>query len=108
MTPRETLENWQRAGRKVVHEADAKDLLQQIGIPVPKRDPAEGRCVAKLCHDDYPHKSDHGLVRLGLSPDEAKQAAAEMADETLAAASSAEIHKIENNQGAREGVAVWT
>lgn len=35
-------------------------------------------------------------------------AAAEMADETLAAASSAEIHKIENNQGAREGVAVWT
>ena len=46
MTPRETLENWQRAGRKVVHEADSKDLLQQIGIPVPKRDPAEGRCVA--------------------------------------------------------------
>jgi len=79
MTQRETLENWQRAGRKVVHEADAKDLLQRIGIPVPKRDPAEGRCVAKLCHDDYPHKSDHGLVRLGLSPQEAKQAAAEMA-----------------------------
>ena len=80
MTPRETLENWQRAGRKVVHEADAKDLLQRIGVPVPQRDPAHGRCVAKLCHDDYPHKSDHGLVRLGLSPDEAKQAAAEMAE----------------------------
>jgi len=79
MTPRETLENWHRAGRKVVHEADAKDLLQRIGVPVPKRNPVEGRCVAKLCHDDYPHKSDHGLVRLGLSPDEAKQAAAEMA-----------------------------
>ena len=80
MTPRETLENWQRAGRKVVHEADAKDLLQRIGVPVPQRDPAHGRCVAKLCHDDYPHKSDHGLVRLGLSPDEAKQAAADMAE----------------------------
>ena len=73
MTQRETLENWQRAGRTVIHEADAKDLLQRIGIPVPRRDPDHGRCAAKLCHDDYPHKSDHGLVRLGLSPEEAKQ-----------------------------------
>jgi len=80
MTPRETLEHWQRMGRKVVHEADAKDLLGQIGVPVPERDPAGGRCVAKLCHDDYPHKSDHGLVRLGLSPQAARQAAAEMAE----------------------------
>ena len=80
MTQRETLENWQRAGRTVIHEADAKDLLQRIGIPVPRRDPDHGRCAAKLCHDDYPHKSDHGLVRLGLSPEEAKQAAAEMAE----------------------------
>ena len=80
MTPRETLDNWQRAGRKEVHEADSKDLLQRIGVPVPKRDPVEGRCVAKLCHDDYPHKSDHDLVRLGLSPEEAKQAAADMAE----------------------------
>jgi acyl-CoA synthetase (NDP forming) len=79
MTSREILESWQRAGRTVVHEADAKDLLQQIGVPVPKRNPVEGRCVAKLCHDDYPHKSDHGLVRLDLSPEEAKQAAEEMA-----------------------------
>ncbi|MBC7180680.1 MAG: acetate--CoA ligase family protein [Roseovarius sp.] len=80
MTPRETLEHWQRIGRKVVHEADAKDLLGQIGVPVPGRNPADGRCVAKLCHDDYPHKSDHGLVRLGLSPEAARQAAAEMAE----------------------------
>ena len=58
MTQRETLENWQRAGRTVIHEADAKDLLQRIGIPVPRRDPDHGRCAAKLCHDDYPHKSD--------------------------------------------------
>jgi len=42
MTPRETLEHWQRIGRKVVHEADAKDLLGQIGVPVPERDPAGG------------------------------------------------------------------
>lgn len=81
MTPRETLEHWQRIGRKVVHEADAKDLLRQIGVPVPERNPAGGRCVAKLCHDDYPHKSDHGLVRLGLSPEAARQAAAEMGEQ---------------------------
>jgi|AutmiccommuBRH23_1029490.scaffolds.fasta_scaffold24258_2 acyl-CoA synthetase (NDP forming) len=81
MTPRETLEHWQRIGRKVVHEADAKDLLRQIGVPVPERNPAGGRCVAKLCHDDYPHKSDHGLVRLGLSPEASRQAAAEMGEQ---------------------------
>ncbi|MBC7132871.1 MAG: acetate--CoA ligase family protein [Roseovarius sp.] len=79
MTPRETLEAWQRAGRRVVHEADAKALLARIGVPVPERDPAGGRCVAKLCHDGYPHKSDHGLVRLGLTPEEAVAAVAEMA-----------------------------
>ena len=34
-------------------------------------------------------------------------AAADMADETLAAAASAELNKIENNQGAREGRPAW-
>lgn len=80
MTPRERLKHWQRAGREVIHEADAKDLLAQIGVPVPARDPADGRCVAKLCHDAFPHKSDHGLVRLGLSPEAARQAVADMAE----------------------------
>lgn len=79
MTARDTLEDWGRAGRIVVHEADAKALLSRVGIPVPECNPADGACVAKLCHDDYPHKSDHGLVRLGLSPAEAERAAGEMA-----------------------------
>lgn len=35
-------------------------------------------------------------------------AAADMADETLAAAASAESNKIENNQGAREGRPAWS
>ncbi|MBV1864043.1 MAG: acetate--CoA ligase family protein [Rhodobacteraceae bacterium] len=78
MSVRETLENWVRQGRQVVHEADAKALLSEIGVPVPERDPADGKVVVKLCHDDFPHKSDHGLVRLGLTPADAPNAAAEM------------------------------
>jgi len=78
MSVRETLETWVRQGRRVVHEADSKDLLAGIGIAMPQRDPADGKVVVKLCHDDFPHKSDHGLVRLGLDPAEAGDVAAEM------------------------------
>ncbi len=78
MNVRETLENWVRQGRRVVHEADAKALLSDIGVPVPARDPAGGKVVVKLCHDDFPHKSDHGLVRLGITPADAPDVAAEM------------------------------
>lgn len=78
MSVRETLEGWVRQGRRVVHEADSKDLLAQIGVPLPARDPADGKVVVKLCHDDFAHKSDHGLVRLGLDPSEAADVAAEM------------------------------
>ncbi len=78
MNIRETLEAWVKDGRTVVHESDSKAILGEIGIPVPDRNPKSGKCVVKLCHDDYPHKSDHGLVRLGLAPDEAKAVADEM------------------------------
>jgi len=78
MSVRETLEGWVRQGRRVVHEADAKALLSDIGVPVPVRDPADGKVVVKLCHDDFPHKSDHGLVRLGVAPADAPDVAAEM------------------------------
>jgi len=78
MSVRETLEGWVRQGRRVVHEADAKALLSDIGVPVPERDPSDGKVVVKLCHDDFPHKSDHGLVRLGLTPADAPDVAAEM------------------------------
>lgn len=79
MSARQTLSAWRRAGRRVVHESDAKALLAEAGIPVPERDPAAGPVVVKLCHDDYPHKSDHGLVRLGLEPAAAPGVAEEMA-----------------------------
>ena len=78
MSVREKLENWVNAGRKVVHEADAKALLGDLGIPVPERGPTEGPLVVKLCHDDYPHKSDHGLVKLNVSVQDAPAIAAEM------------------------------
>ena len=78
MSVRETLEGWVRQGRRVVHEADAKALLSDIGVPVPVRDPADGKVVVKLCHDDFPHKSDHGLVRLGIATADAPDVAAEM------------------------------
>lgn len=78
MSVRKTLEGWVRQGRRVVHEADSKDLLAQIGVPLPARDPADGKVVVKLCHDDFAHKSDHGLVRLGLTSAEAGDVAAEM------------------------------
>ena len=39
---------------------------------------------------------------------DAQFAAAEMADETNAAQASAELYKIESNQGAREGRAAWS
>lgn len=78
MNVRKTLENWVRQGRRTVHEADAKALLRDIGVPIPARDPAEGKVVVKLCHDDFPHKSDHGLVRLGLAPADAAVVADEM------------------------------
>ncbi len=78
MNVRETLENWVRQGRSVVHEADSKVVLGEIGVPIPERDPSAGSVVVKLCHDDFPHKSDHGLVRLGLNLAEAKDVAAEM------------------------------
>lgn len=78
MSARDTVQGWVNAGRKVVHEADAKALLADLGIPVPERDPAEGPLVVKLCHDDYPHKSDHGLVKLNVSPQDAPAIAAEM------------------------------
>ncbi|MBV1903115.1 MAG: acetate--CoA ligase family protein [Marinosulfonomonas sp.] len=78
MSARDTLQSWVNAGRKVVHEADAKALMGDMGIPVPERDPANGPLVVKLCHDDYPHKSDHGLVKLNVSPQDAPAIAAEM------------------------------
>jgi acetyltransferase len=83
------------AGRTVLSEIEAKQLLAAYGIPIVPtkvaRDPdavaalaesviaEHGSAVVKLLSDDVSHKSDVGGVRLGLEhAAEARQAAADM------------------------------
>jgi acetyltransferase len=83
------------AGRTVLSEAAAKDLLAAYGIPVVATAVAatpqevgrlaqsiiaeHGACVVKVLSDDISHKSDVGGVRLGLEhAEEAERAAADM------------------------------
>jgi len=64
---RQQLETWQRGGRKIVHEADAKNILAIAGISVPSQDREQGPFAVKLSSDRFPHKTDHGLVQLNVS-----------------------------------------
>jgi acetyltransferase len=92
---RASLEAVIAAGRAVLSEIEAKELLQAYGVAtVPTsvaRDPdgvaslaegfiaEHGSCVVKILSDDISHKSDVGGVRLGLEhAAEARQAAADM------------------------------
>ncbi len=85
------------AGRTVLSEIEAKDLLAAYGIPVvqtlvadsPARVEAiardiireHGACVIKVLSDDISHKSDVGGVRLDLQhAEEAGRAAQDMLD----------------------------
>lgn len=77
-TIRGLLEGWAAARRTVVHEVDTKRLLALAGIAVPERDPASGRTVVKLASDRFPHKTEHGLVRLGVEAADAPAAGAAM------------------------------
>jgi acyl-CoA synthetase (NDP forming) len=76
------------AARRTINEADAKRILGQHGLPVTRetvvtslavaRDAAEAigyPVVLKVVSDDIPHKSEHGLVAVGLA-DEASLSAA--------------------------------
>lgn len=74
----EKLLEWSRAGRTVVHEADSKALLGEAGVALPRRDPTSGACVVKLCSDAYPHKTEHGLVKLNVPVSEAHEVGASM------------------------------
>jgi acetyltransferase len=90
-----TIRDALRAGRTVLSEAEAKNLLAAYGIPVVQTavaaSPEEvgrlaekviaqhGACVIKIVSDDISHKSDVGGVRLGLErAEEAQRAAASM------------------------------
>lgn len=76
-----------------LNEAESLEVLQQIGIPVAQHvlvhDPSEaadavarlggGRVVVKGCTSDTTHKSDLGLVRVGIDgPEKAAEVVREM------------------------------
>ena len=76
------------AGRRTVNEADAKRILSACGLPVTREimvgSLAEARnaaqaigypVVLKVVSDDIPHKSEHGLVAVGLADAQALTAA---------------------------------
>jgi acetyltransferase len=96
------------AGRSVLSEVEAKELVAAYGIPaVPTevaRNPAEvraiaerwiarhGACVVKVLSDDISHKSDVGGVRLGLErAEEAQHAAEDMLERIVRLAPTARI-----------------
>lgn len=64
---RQQLMTWQRAGRRIVHEADTKALLAAAGIAVPSQDRTSGPFAVKLSSDRFPHKTEHGLVKLNVA-----------------------------------------
>jgi len=66
-TIRDQLEDWLRAGRSIVHEADTKKILGAVGIPIPRQDRRCGRFAVKLSSDRFPHKTEHCLVELNVT-----------------------------------------
>lgn len=85
------------AGRRIISEFEAKTLLASWGVPVTRehlvQTAAEALAAARDLHfpvvlkvvsDAIPHKSEHGLVRVGLSEDDQLRAAlADMQDKVV-------------------------
>lgn len=103
-----TINSAMSAGRNVLSETEAKDLLAAYGIPVvptlvadsPERVEAmardiiagHGACAIKILSDDISHKSDVGGVRLGLQhAEEAGNAARDMLEHIATAMPAARI-----------------
>lgn len=75
-------------GRSTINEFDAKRLLADAGVTVPRealvgtleealaaRRSINGLVALKVCSDEIPHKSEFGLVELGIGDDDALAAA---------------------------------
>ena len=82
-------------GRRVINEYDAKAILREAGLPTPCETlassldealAAAGRTgfpiVLKLASDDVPHKSEHGLVAVGLRDEQDFERSFERMSET--------------------------
>jgi len=89
---REMLDRVREEGRSQLSEAEAKELLRAWGIPVPRgglartvlearslADTLGGPVVMKVSSPDLPHKTEAGVIRLGVrNPKEAEQMFAEL------------------------------
>ncbi|MCW5750792.1 MAG: acetate--CoA ligase family protein [Alphaproteobacteria bacterium] len=86
------------SARKTINEYDAKRLLAQHGIPVTREELVRGLdearaaartigypVVMKVASDEIAHKSEHGLVIVGIADEAALDAAWRLIDGRLAA-----------------------
>jgi succinyl-CoA synthetase beta subunit len=99
-TARIQLAEWARARRTIIHEADTKAMLERVGVPIPRRDPRSGSCAVKFCSDSYPHKTEHGLVKLNVPAADAAKVGA-----TLNKSGAAGVLIVE--EMIADGVAEW-
>lgn len=94
----------ERAATATLDPAHARAVLEAFGIPlvdevlVTSADAATaavtrvgGRAVMKIASEDFPHKSDAGLVRVGVDVDEAAGVYGELIDRAKQANASATV-----------------
>jgi succinyl-CoA synthetase beta subunit len=112
------IEQARAAGRLALTEPEAKDLLSQLGIAVPRggivAQPSEaadlaahlgGPVVVKIVSPDLTHKSDIGGVRVGLAtPQAAREAATEILENVQRARPEARIDGMLVEEQLRGGV----
>lgn len=72
------LAQWRNAGRRQVNEADSKRLLALAGLVLPSAPREGGLAVVKLCADSHLHKTEHGLLRLGVTLQRIDETASEL------------------------------
>lgn len=75
---RARLIEWRASGRVNINEAEAKQLLSKVGLPLPRQEGYAGASAVKFCADTHLHKTDFGLVSLNVSATELPSAQAEM------------------------------
>jgi acyl-CoA synthetase (NDP forming) len=106
----------------VLSDALATELLAAAGVTVAPatlcRDAAEvaaaaaelagdrGRVVLKVASRDIPHRSDHGLVRVGVTPDEAVDVAERLRERARAAVPHAHLDGVLVCEQVDDGVEV--
>jgi acetate---CoA ligase (ADP-forming) len=101
-TARRIIEDARRRGRKSLDESTSKSVLRELGLPVTREQLVHSRAEAvsaakaigfpvalKGQHPDILHKSEAGIIRLGLVDADAVAAAFDEIDVRMAAAAGA-------------------